>query len=249
MAFLRPAFFLIIFLFLLSVPVCPAQNVSNDDLFTLAVAEPTLAKDVQVRYLFAGEFGGYQASFAESAAGNKIHITAGIGAVDGVNRQSAKSLKLIAYAPGCQFVTLTVDDLGSTRQGDFQCQHLPTLQLRGRVDILDFGQQQLQVEALYDFRWAMSFFGIMDGAVSPLTLGKATVASDGTFTMEVPDFVADPSWPRLSGDAGLMFALSDAKTGRRLAILTSLSDLTHNGGVVPVAASYPELAFAVRILR
>ncbi len=238
MAFLRPALFII--LVILLIPVCPAQSVSNDEIFTLSVAAPTSAKDVQVRYFFTGSFGGYGSSIAEMIPTNKIVIKTG------VEGQSAKTLKLIAYAPGCQFVTLAVDDLGSSdRQGEFQCQKLDTVPLRGRLDILDFPQQNLQVEALYECGWAMTFFGIQDGAVSPLSLGKAAVASDGTFTIEVPDFVNDPSWPNVSGEAGLMFALSDAKTGNRLATLTSLSDLKRNG-VVPVASSYPELAFAVK---
>ncbi len=239
MASLRPGFFIALVLSF-AAPCFAVQAGVPGDIFTLSVLAPASAKDVQVRYFFTGAFGGRGASTADSVPGNKIVIKT---AVEG---EPAKTFKLIAYAPGCQFVTLTVDDLSSNRQGEFQCQKLSTLPLRGRLDILDFPQRELQVEAFYVCRWAMPFFGIQDGAVSPLSLGKATVASDGTFTIDVPDFVNDPSWPGLSGDAGLMFALSDAKTGNRLATLTSLSDLTRNGGVVPVASSYPELAFAIQ---
>lgn len=240
MAFLRLGFLIALVVSFL-VPGIGAQNGSSEDIFTISVAAPTSAKDVQVRYLFTGEFGGRGSSVADVVPGNKIVIKTR------VEGQSAKGFRLIAYAPGCQFVTLTVDDLGSSnRQGEFACQKLPTLQLRGRLDLLDFAPQDLQVEAFYVCRWAMPFFGLQDGAVSPLFVGKATVASDGMFAIDVPDFVNDPSWPRLSGDAGLMFALSDARTGKRIATLNSLSDLSRNGGVVPVASSYPELAFAIQ---
>jgi hypothetical protein len=247
MTFLRPGLHTIALLFLFLVASgFAAQSPANDDIFTISVAAPTPAKDVQVRYFFTGEFGGRGSSMADPLAGNRIVIKTG------VEGKSAKSFRLIAYAPGCQLVTLSVDDLSnSTRQGEFQCQKLATLQLRGRLDILDFARQSthevpyLQVEALYVCRWAMPFFGIADGAVSPISLGKAKVASDGTFTVDVPDFAADPSWPRVSGDAGLMFVLSDATTGKQLAALNSLSDLSREG-VVPVASSYPELAFAIK---
>jgi hypothetical protein len=244
MTMLRPGLYIALLLILVTpvflAPGLAAQDPANDDIFTISVAAPTSAKDVQVRYFFTGEFGGRGSSVADPIAGNRIVIKTG------VEGKSAKSFKLIAYAPGCQLVTLSVDDLGSgSRQGDFQCQKLPTLQLRGRVDILDFAQKDLQVEALYVCRWAMPFFGIAEGSVSPFSLGKAKVSSDGTFTVDVPDFAADPSWPRVSSDAGFMFSLLDAKTGKPLAALSSLADLSRNGGVVPVASSYPELAFTV----
>jgi hypothetical protein len=77
-------------------------------------------------------------------------------------------------------------------------------------------------------------------------LGKAVVASDGTFTLELPDFTADPTWPGVSSDAGFRLVLLDQATGKPLAALNSLSDLSREGGVLPVAANYPEIAFAVQ---
>ena len=65
-----------------------------------------------------------------------------------------------AYAPGCQFVTFTAQDLASsTRQGDFQCQKLPTVELRGKV-ALPAGGQVMQVESMYVVRWAGKFFSV-----------------------------------------------------------------------------------------
>jgi hypothetical protein len=239
MAFIRLGLLLALILCFFA-PGMAAQSPGNDDIFTISVAAPTSAKDVQVRYFFGG-FGGRGSSEAVLVEGNKLVIKTG------VEGKSAKTFRAIAYAPGCQWVMFTVDDLAANnRQGEFQCQKLAALPLHGRIDILDVLQTDLQVEALYDCRWAMPFFGIADGAVSPISLGHAKVASDGTFTVDVPDFTADPSWPRLSGDAGLTFVLADAKTGKPLGTLSSLSDLSRNGGVVPVAPSYPELAFAIK---
>jgi hypothetical protein len=240
MALLRSSLLVALILVFLA-PCLAAQDSGSGDIFTIAVAKPTLAKDVQVRYFFTGEFGGYGSSVSDPVDGNKIVIKTG------VEGKSAKSFKLIAYAPGCQLVTLTVDDLAaSNRQGEFQCQKLATLQLRGRVDVLDFTQKDLQVQALYVCRWAMPFFGISNGSISPLSLGTATVASDGTFTLELPDFTADPTWPRVSSDAGFRLVLLDPTTGKPLASLNSLSDLTREGGMLPVAGNYPEIPFAVQ---
>src|SRR5215813_8184500 len=72
-----------------------AQNNAPDEIFTLNVNKPTQAKDIQVRYFFTGEFGGYGSSVADTVGGNRIVIKTG------VEGKSAKTFKLIAYAPGC----------------------------------------------------------------------------------------------------------------------------------------------------
>src|SRR5215475_3757619 len=86
------------------------QSSSSDEIFTLNVDKPTQAKDIQVRYFFTGEFGGYGSSVADSVGGNRIVIKTG------VEGKSAKTFKLIAYAPGCQLVTLSVDDLSTSNR-------------------------------------------------------------------------------------------------------------------------------------
>jgi hypothetical protein len=236
MVLLRPAL-LIALIFALLAPCFAAQNNGSGDLFTIAVAKPTLAKDVQVRYFFSGEFGGYGSSISDSVDGNRIVIKTG------VEGKPAKTFKAIVFAPGCQFVNISVDDLtASSRQGEFQCQKLPTVELHGRVDRLQLGQKDLQVEALYKCDWAMPYFGIEDGSVSPLWLGKASLASDGSFTLEVPDFTADPTWPRISKQAELMFFLRDIQADKRVGLLVVSSSRSGN---LQVAASYSEVAFEV----
>ena len=219
------------------VPCLASNRGDTEDLFTISVAAPTSANDVQVRYFFTGAFGGYGSYVANTVPGNKIVIKTG------VKSQAAKSFKLIAYAPGCQFVTIAVDDLTtSDRQGDFQCQKLPTLQLHGRIETSNLGQRKFQVEMLYVCSWAMSFFGIEDGAVSPLFLGRATVTADGSFVIELPDFTADPSWPLVSKDAELAFFLKDSGADTRVAPLVSTA--SHSGNL-PVAAGYADVVFEI----
>lgn len=216
----------------------PAQTSPDEAIFTISVLGPTSAKDVQVRYFVTDESGSRWSSTLAQANDDKVAIrvnTAG---------RSANAFKAMAYAPGCQFVTFSADDLStSTRQADFQCVKLPTTELHGTV-AAPSGQQNLQVEAMYVVRWASKFFSVPGASISPLALAKAPVDADGAFSMELPDFTADPLWSSLTKNATLMFFLEDG-TGRRIAELKSPASLSR-GGNLKVAASYPEVAFTVR---
>ena len=216
----------------------PAQTSPDEVIFTVSVLGPTSAKDVQVRYFVTDESGSRWSSTLAQANEGKVVVR-----VDTTGR-TAKAFKAVAYAPGCQFVTFSVDDLSSsTRQGDFQCVKLTTTQLRGTV-AAPSGQQNLQVEAMYVVRWASKFFSVPGASISPLALAKAAVDADGAFSMELPDFTADPLWNSLTKNATLMFFLEDA-TGHRIAELKGLASLSL-GGNLKVAASYPDLALTVR---
>ena len=227
---------------LLALPIClAAQTNSSENIFTIAVAEPTSPKDVQVRYFLNGDPAVQQSSSIAKPDDGKIVVKTG---VDG---RPARSFRAIIYSPGCQFVTISADDLSaSTRQGEFQCQKLATTSLHGRADIAKFAGRDLQVEALYVCGWAGQFFGVPGLAISPLSVAKAHVEADGTFAVELPDFSGDPLWTSLSHNATLMFLLVDATTGEHLARLSAPRDLGRRGSL-KVAASYPaEVQFAVR---
>jgi hypothetical protein len=216
-----------------------AQSNPADTIFTISVVAPTTVKDVQVRYFLTDESGVRWSSTAAAAGSDKLVIHA-----DAAGR-TPKTFNAIAYAPGCQFVTFTAEDLAaSTRQGDFQCQKLPTVELRGKV-ALPPGGQVLQVESMYVVRWAGKFFSVPGLSISPLAVTKATVDADGSFVMDLPDFTNDPLWSSLSNDATLMFFLTDQATGHRVAGLKAPAALSR-GGNLKVAATYPEVAFTIR---
>jgi len=216
-----------------------AQKRTGETLFTISVAPPTSAKDLQLRYFVSDETGVRWSSTLAKATDNEIQISANTA------QRPAKTLKVLAYAPGCQFVTFTVDDLAtSARQGNFQCDKLPSTQLRGTVPAPS-GQQQQQVEAMYVVNWASKFFGVPGASISPLALAQAPVGADGSFQMDLPDFTADPLWQSLSRNAGLMFFLKDKATGRRIAELQPPASLARSGNL-KVAANYPEVSFTVR---
>jgi hypothetical protein len=216
-----------------------AQASPADAIFTISVVPPTTAKDVQVRYFLTDVSGVRWSSTAVTAGNDKLVIHADAAG------KTPKTFNAIAYAPGCQFVTFTAQDLASsTRQGDFQCQKLPTVELRGKIT-LPAGGQQLQVESMYVVRWAGKFFSVPGLSISPLSVSKATVDADGSFIMDLPDFANDPLWNSLSKDATLMFFLTDQATGHRVAGLKAPAALSR-GGNLKVAATYPEVTFSIR---
>lgn len=211
-----------------------AQTGTEDSIFTITVLPPTPAKDVQVRYFVTDQTGVAWRSTVAVASDDKVVIRA-----DTAGR-TPKTFRAIAYAPGCEFVSFSAEDLGiEKRQGEFDCRKLPTVELRGSITKTP-SQRELQVESMYVVRWAGKFFGAPGVSISPLALTKSTLEADGTFTMELPDFTADPLWGSLSNDASLMFFLVDGTTGHRIA---ELKPSQTPGGRLKVAANYPEVTF------
>jgi len=229
----RPCFLFASVLILASCVV--GQGTPTDKQFTILVAGPTSAKDVQIRYFINGEFGTFFGSSTTSNDSGKLVIKTQH------ESKPATSFKAIAYAPGCQFVTISVEDLAaSDRQATFNCQALPTTLLQGRVPTSALGGKDLQVEVLYVPDWAPKYFAIGSGAFSPFSLTKVTVATDGSFAVDMPDFSTDPTWSSLSNQATLRFSLVD-KTGTPVHQLAA-----PQGNNLKVANSYPvELQFTV----
>lgn len=232
----------LIFALFLAVPLAlAAQTGVSDDVFTISVAAPTSAKDVQVRYLLNGDPTVQQSSSIAKPDEQRITVQTG------TQGKPAKSFRAIVFAPGCQFATIKADDLAAgDRQADFQCQKLTTVPLSGKADISRLAGRDMQVEALYVCGWAGQFFGMPGLAMSPFSVAKAKVETDGTFGLELPDFSADPLWKDLSHNATLMLFLVDASTGEHLAQL-SAPDALSRKGALKVAANYPaQIEFAVQ---
>jgi len=232
----------LIFALFLAVPICvAAQTNASDDVFTISVAAPMSARDVQVRYFLNGDPTVQESTSIAKPDEQRITVKTGTQA------KPVKSFRAIVFAPGCQFATIQADDLAaSNRQADFQCQKLSTVPLSGKADISRFAGRDMQVEALYVCGWAGQFFGMPGLAISPFSVGKGKVESDGTFALELPDFSGDPLWKNLSHNATLMLSLVDASTGEHLAQLSAPGALSRRGAL-KVAASYPaQIQFAIQ---
>jgi hypothetical protein len=232
----------LIFALFLALPIAlAAQTNASDDVFTISVAAPTSARDVQVRYFLNGDPTVQESSSIAKPDDQRITVKTG------TQTKPPKGFRAIIFAPGCQFATIQADDLAAgNRQADFQCQKLSTVPLSGKADTSRFSGREMQVEALYVCGWAGQFFGSPGLAMSPFSVGKAKVETDGTFSLELPDFSADPLWKDLSHNATLTLFLVDAATGEHLAQLSAPSALSRKGAL-KVAASYPaQIEFAVQ---
>lgn len=230
---------------LLSLPVCfAAQTSSGENVFTIAVVAPTSPQDVQVRYFLSGDPAVQQSGTIARPDDDRIVVK-----TDAEGRP-ARGIRAIVFSPGCQFATISADDLASSsRQADFHCQKLATMPLHGKADISSFAGKELQVEALYVCSWAGQFFGVPRLSISPLKIAKVKIEADGTFAMELPDFSRDPLWTNLSHNAALMFFLVDGATGAQLARLSAPRDISR-GGSLKVASNYPEeITFVVNTPR
>ena len=83
----------LIFALFLAVPIClAAQTNASDDVFTILVAAPTSAKDVQVRYFLNGDPTVQQSSSIAKPDEHRITVKTGTQA------QPAKSFRAIVFA-------------------------------------------------------------------------------------------------------------------------------------------------------
>ena len=230
-----------IFIILLAIPVlAAAQTTPNADVFTINVTSPATSQDVQVRYFLSGDPEVQQAGSVARPDSNRIVIETA------VSGKSANGFRAIVFAPGCQLGAIKADLASGTRQSDFQCQKLGTTPLHGRATVSRFAGKELQVEALYNVRWAGQFFGVPRLSISPITLGKVKVADDGSFALDLPDFASDPLYAGLAHNATLTIVLIDAANGERLGRLSAPRDLSL-GSSLKVAASYPsEISFVLK---
>ena len=222
-----------------------AQASANHDSFTISMTAPVITVQLQVEYVLRGD-SGLPKPASRIAAGVEVGRSTRFVIGTAPAGKSAKSLRAIAFLPGCQFETVAVDLTTGVRQADFQCQKLPSTPLRGRAPISQFAGKKLEVDALYNLRWAGQFFGLPSLSVPHLFLTRTNVEADGSFVFDLPDFAADPLWNSLSHDASITFILLDSSNGIPLAELSAPRDLSL-GSELKVAARYPsEITFAVK---
>ena len=98
----------LLFALFLVFSICLVAQTSDQDIFTISVAGPTSAKDIQVRYFLSGDPAVQQSSSIAKPDENRIVVKTG------VEGKTAKSFRAIVFAPGCQFATIHSDNLAAT---------------------------------------------------------------------------------------------------------------------------------------
>jgi hypothetical protein len=210
-------------------PLCPAQarteGHSAEAFFLIDVDPSVNAGDLQVSYFLSGEFGGFGGYDVKRVVDGKVLIHTQ------VEGKAATSLRAVLYAPHCRIQTIRVDDLqASHREGAFHCSPLGAIELRGKFNRGEITpDRRLEVEVRYLGFWAHTFFGIADGPVLTLHIGKATVAPDGSFRVALPNLREGADPVTQSQDEWFEILISETKTGNILAELKPPAALSQNG--------------------
>jgi hypothetical protein len=168
------------------------------------------SEKVDLMYSLKGPFGGYGNYVRPEPDHQTIDFVA---AVDG---KPASQIKIIAFLPGCEIVTLDFALEGTAMWRQLECKPLKSITLRGQILPASFAQgKRAKVEVNYHAYWAHAFFGVADGFVPTIVLTSVEPGEDGTFSVEVPDFQSQANL----GQGAYAFLLHEAATGNILAFL------------------------------
>ena len=101
----------------------------------------------------------------------------------GVKGTTAKQVKLVLYADGCQTQKLIIVVKNTSEDRDVDCEPLPTVTLRGVVTQFDaFRGRGIQIEFNYMAAWACRFFGLVDCLVTAFKVATVIPQSGGSFS-------------------------------------------------------------------
>jgi len=187
-----------------------------------------------------GAFGGYAGFVRDADKDGAFRIPLQI------EGKTAVSLKVILYAPGCQFQVLSVDLLSdATRAATFECRPLSTIAISGAISPPPSSTQQLELDVEFDYLafWSHKFYGIVDGVVQQYELAKVPLNTDGRFQIRIPDFSQDPITSEKQ-DACLVVRVRERVTWNNVEFLSPPADLRClNGPDLKIQPAYPEVRF------
>ena len=164
------------------------------------------SETVQISYFMSGPFGGYGSGVDAKANLPVYRIDAFL------NGRLATNIKVIAYLPGCEIVTLDIPLRGESIERGLLCKPLGSVVLRGQIFPVALTlERQTEVEVRYPLR----FYGIADGSPAVIHLGTVLANENGQFEFQLPDLSKQANL----GDGEFLLILRDLKTGNILAFL------------------------------
>jgi hypothetical protein len=148
----------------------------------LSLPTGTASGAVQINYFMGGPFGGY-GGYVKQEKGLREYVIE--ASVEG---RAATDIKVIAYLPGCEILTLEIPLQGESVERQLVCKPLPSIALRGQIFPVSITQDQpVEVEVTYLAEWSHRFFGICDGAITTIHVGTVVPDENGKFLVELPD--------------------------------------------------------------
>jgi hypothetical protein len=100
------------------------------------------------------------------------------------------------YAPGCRFKSFELE-LSPTSDVDrfYECNPLPTVAMTGHFDPSQIAINNPEIRVYYLADWILWYFGVRDGMVPRIDLGRAEFVGDpanGLFQISLSDISSDP---------------------------------------------------------
>lgn len=223
-----------------------SQRHPNEGVIRLRFPRQADLTGLSIRYFLTGPFGGF-GSFVRTDPNTREY------AIDTFHDgRPATTLKAIIYCPGYRIVLLT--DRRVAARSDVvvpvDLEPLGWVPLSGRLVSAPSrlpAWQDLRIEVQYMAYWSHTFYGITDGIVESFKVATTGVASDGSFTLSVPDFAADPVEAKF-GSGVLRLVLREADSGN---IPYSLGEVDGPGRELsfPIAPEYPRELLLVGLSR
>jgi hypothetical protein len=219
--------YLTVVAFVSLVPIRAAQDRPK---VSLMLPTGIASETVHIEYFLTGPFGGYGGFVRAESKRTSLEID------PFVEGRLAENIKIIAYLPGCEIITLDFTFSGTHVERRLDCYPLGSVTFQGQVLLpAGAGKQNGEVEIRYLAFWSHEFFGISDGPVTEIRL--ATVRPDryGKFETTLPDLYKQYGL----GYGAIELILRDGNTGNVIAFLGPAEAKPNSHNLLDVQASYP----------
>jgi len=221
-------------LLLMSNVYVAAQTAAPSANLSIFLPPNTPGDSVHVRYALYGPFGAY-GSYSEPKLGTRL-ITIPLA----FEQKAATAIKGLVWAAGCEIETFDMPLEGLDVQRTFSCRPQRTVRLSGKMrDTESIDLKQVEIRVHYLAGWACRFFSFLDCSVPQIPVGFATIAADGSFEIDLPDFGADPTASQPGSEFQLV--LQEIKTWNLIAFLhAEQQSLRTSGRELKVLSEYPQ---------
>jgi len=226
----------VIVLLLVLVPTSVGQDEGSQRSPRVLLVLPSgvASETVQINYFMSGPFGGYGGFVRAEKNRPNYNIEA---SVDG---QPAAGIRIIAYLPGCEIVSLDIPVQGPTMERRLLCKSQGSIPLRGQIFPVSITQEQpTEVEVVYLAYWSLRFFGIADGPVTRIRIAAVRPDDQGQFEVKLPDLYRQTNL----GDGAFQFILRHTNSGNIVAFLRPAEAGTNSNSLKVRSAYEPLVQF------
>jgi hypothetical protein len=222
--------------------------------FLLEISQPVHPEFVTIAYLVKGKKSddGY-INFGRS--GSDLNMTVAqeipISLILPHNEVAATALKAIVFCRDYGIALVRVPSLADVQSYRLTVNNLVplgTVPMKGRIALTnDYKPEELRLDLHYDLTLAMmAYFETNKGlGSSGMRVATTTIAPDGTFVLDVPDFVHDPVIVHWGNPGRFNFVIRalrpyNGASSRSAGVQVSGRSQFGPDAGIPVAASYPD---------